>query len=49
MCIRDSVDVAIKRFRNHHPDIPVTLVATGQTFDELEQERLEHPDASMAR
>jgi len=43
------VDVAIKRFRNHHPDIPVTLVATGQTFDELEQERLEHPDASLAR
>ena len=43
------VDVAIKRFQNHHPDIPVTLVATGQTFDELEQERLEHPDASLAR
>jgi len=43
------VDVAIKRFQQNHPGVPVTLVATGQTFDELEQERLEHPDASLAR
>ena len=42
-------DVAIKRFQQNHPDIPVTLLATGQTFAEVEQarqtERLETADA----
>ena len=33
-------DVAVKRFQQNHPDIPVTLLATGQTFNELEAERL---------
>ncbi len=39
-------DVAVKRFQQNHPDIPVTLLATGQSFAEVEQERLESPDAS---
>lgn len=42
-------DVAVKRFQQNHPDIPVTLVATGQTFAEVEQERLENTDAILAR
>jgi len=32
-------DVAVKRFQQNHPDIPVTLAATGQTFAEVEHER----------
>ena len=32
-------DVAVKRFQQNYPDIPVTLLATGQTFAEVEQER----------
>ena len=42
-------DVAVKRFQQNHPDIPVTLLATGQTFAEVEAERLENTDASLAR
>jgi len=42
-------DVAVKRFQQNHPDIPVTLLATGQTFVEVEAERLENTDASLAR
>ena len=42
-------DVAVQRFQQNHPDIPVTLLATGQTFAEVEQarqaERLETADA----
>jgi DNA modification methylase len=36
----EYVDVAIKRFRQNFPDVPVTLIATGQTFDEVATERL---------
>jgi DNA modification methylase len=42
-------DVAVKRFQQNHPDIPVMLMATGQTFAEVEHERLENTDASLAR
>ena len=42
-------DVAVKRFQQNHPDVPVTLMATGQTFAEVEHERLENTDASLAR
>jgi len=31
--------VAIKRWQQNHPDQPVTLVATGQTFEEIAQAR----------
>ena len=35
----EYVDVAIRRFRQNHPDIAVTLAATGQSFDEVAAER----------
>ncbi len=35
----DYVDVAIKRFQQNHPGVPVTLVATGQSFDEVAAHR----------
>ena len=31
----EYVDVAIQRFRQNHPDVAITLLATGQTFDEV--------------
>jgi DNA modification methylase len=37
----EYVDVAIKRFQQNFPGVPVTLVATGQTFAEVADERLE--------
>lgn len=36
----EYVDVAIKRFQHNFPDVPVILIATGQTFDEVAAERL---------
>ncbi len=36
----EYVDVAIKRFQQNHPGVPVTLLATGQSFDEVVNERL---------
>lgn len=36
----EYVDVAIKRFQQHHPGVPVTLLATGQSFDDVASERL---------
>jgi hypothetical protein len=33
--------VAIQRCQQNCPDVPVTLVATGQTFAEVADERLE--------
>jgi len=39
-------DVAVKRFTQNYPDIPVTLQATGQTFAEVEAERLETTHAT---
>lgn len=36
----EYVDVAVKRFRQNFPDVPVTLVATGQSFEEVAAERL---------
>ena len=38
-------DVAVKRFQQNHPDVSVTLLATGQTFAEVEAERLETTNA----
>ncbi|WP_374691477.1 site-specific DNA-methyltransferase [Accumulibacter sp.] len=37
----EYVDVAVKRFQQNYPGVPVTLVATGQTFAEVADERLE--------
>ncbi len=36
----EYVDVAVKRFQQNFPDVPVTLVATGQTFAEVTNERI---------
>ena len=35
----EYVDVAIKRFQQNLPGVPVTLIATGQSFDEIATER----------
>ncbi|WP_299162457.1 site-specific DNA-methyltransferase [Accumulibacter sp.] len=42
----EYVDVAIKRFQQNFPAVPVTLAATGQTFTEVADERLgsDHAD-----
>ncbi len=37
----EYVDVAIKRFQQNFPGVPVTLVTAGQTFAEVADERLE--------
>jgi DNA modification methylase len=36
----EYVDVAIKRFQQNYPGVPVTLIASGQTFDAVAAERL---------
>ena len=36
----EYADVAVKRFRQNFPDVPATLVATGQAFDAVAAERL---------
>lgn len=35
----EYVDVAIQRFRQNHPEVPVTLLATGQRFEQVAAER----------
>ena len=41
------VDVAIKRFQQNHPGVPVTLIATGQSFEQIVAERATTPDAEV--
>lgn len=36
----EYVDVAIKRFQQNHPGVPVSLIATGQSFEQVAAERL---------
>ena len=36
----EYVDVAVKRFQQNYPGVHVTLLATGQSFDEVANERL---------
>ena len=43
----EYVDVAIKRFQQNHPGVPVTLLATGQSFDEVVNERLVTTEAAQ--
>ncbi len=43
----EYVDVAIKRFRQNHPGVPVTLLATGQSFDDVAKERLATTEAAQ--
>jgi len=42
----EYVDVAIKRFQQNVPDVPVTLAATGQTFAEIALARQAQPEAA---
>ena len=37
----EYVDVAVQRFQQNVPEVPVTLAATGQTFDQVAAERAE--------
>jgi DNA modification methylase len=36
----EYVDVAVKRFQKHHPDLPAILEATSRSFEEVVKERL---------
>ena len=36
----EYLDVAIKRFQQNHPGVPITLITTGQSFDDVAKERL---------
>lgn len=42
----EYVDVAVRRFQQNHPGVPVTLAETGQSFDEVASERLATPEAA---
>jgi DNA modification methylase len=39
----EYVDVTVKRFQQNFPEVPVTLLATGHTFDAVATERLGAP------
>jgi DNA modification methylase len=43
----EYVDVAIKRFQQNHPGVPVTLLATGQAFEQVAAERAATLDAEV--
>jgi DNA modification methylase len=43
----EYVDVAIKRFQQNHPGVPITLIATGQSFEQVVAERATTPDAEV--
>ena len=44
----EYVDVAIKRFQQNHPGVPVTLIATGQSFEQVATERTTTVDDEVA-
>ena len=35
----EYVDVAIRRFQQNHPEVAITLLATGQSFDDVAADR----------
>lgn len=43
----EYVDVAIKRFQQNHHGVPVTLITTGQSFDDVAKERLATTEAEQ--
>jgi DNA modification methylase len=43
----EYVDVAIRRFQQNHPGVPVTLQATGQSFEQVAAERVATSDAEV--
>ena len=42
----EYVDVAVKRFQQNFPEVPVTLLATGRTFEQVAAERLSAQEAA---
>lgn len=43
----EYVDVAIKRFQQNHPGVPITLIATGQSFEQVAADRTTTLDAEV--
>ena len=43
----EYVDVTIKRFQQNFPEVPVTLITTGQSFDDVAKERLATTEAEQ--
>lgn len=43
----EYVDVAVRRFQQNHPGVPTTLLATGQSFDEVAEARLVTTEAAL--
>lgn len=43
----EYVDVAIKRFQQNHPSVPITLIATGQSFEQVAAERTTTADIEV--
>jgi len=43
----EYVDVAIKRFQQNLPGVPVTLIATGQSFEQVVAERAATPEIEV--
>ncbi len=43
----EYLDVAIKRFQQNHPGVPVSLIATGQSFEQVVAERAATVDAEV--
>ena len=43
----EYVDVAIKRFQQNHPGVPVSLIATGQSFEQVAAERTTTSDIEV--
>jgi DNA modification methylase len=43
----EYVDVAIKRFQQNHPGVPVRLIATGQSFEQVAAERATTSDIEV--
>ena len=43
----EYVDVAIKRFQQNHPGVPITLITTGKSFDDVATERLATTEAEQ--
>lgn len=43
----EYVDVAIKRFQQNHPDLPVTLIGSGDTFEQVSFKRQLRPSTGV--
>lgn len=43
----EYVDVAIKRFQQNHPGVPVSLIGTGQSFEQVAAERATTSDIEV--